>query len=75
MQGRIDSGQLVTVEPFNPEHISKNDIVFCRVGRAQYLHLIRAIKGSKYQICNNIGRINGWVNADSIFGKCIKVED
>ena len=27
-----------------------------------------------YQIGNNRGRINGWVTAKSIFGRCISIE-
>jgi len=33
------------------------------------------VRGDRYQIGNNIGRINGWTNKNSIFGICIKVED
>jgi len=75
MKGKIESGQLVTVEPCDVNSLSKGDIVLCKVGRAHYLHLIKAIKGSRYQIGNNIGRINGWIGFESIYGKCISVEN
>ena len=76
MKGKIESGQLCTVEPIeNHETLEKDDIVLCKVNVNEYLHLIKAIQGNRFQIGNNRGRINGWVSANSIFGKCVKVED
>ena len=76
MKGKIESGQLCTVEPLtNVEILKKGDIVLCKVSGNEYLHLIKAIQGSRFQIGNNRGRINGWIGANSIFGKCVKVED
>ena len=75
MVGKIDSGQLCTVEPIDDaETISVGDIVLCKVNGYQYLHLIKALQGQRFQIGNNRGRINGWVTSSSIFGKCTKVE-
>jgi hypothetical protein len=31
-------------------------------------------QGVRFQIGNNRGRINGWVGANGIFGKCVKIE-
>jgi hypothetical protein len=45
------------------------------VGGSQYLHLIKAISGSRFQIGNNRGRINGWISVNGIFGKMIDVAD
>jgi len=75
MKGKINSGQLVTVEPIFNRKLKKGNIVLCKVNSYQYLHLIKVIKGEKYQIGNNIGRINGWIDENSIFGICTKVED
>jgi SOS-response transcriptional repressor LexA len=76
MKGKIESGQLCTVEPIADfETLQKGDIVLCKVNGSQYLHLIKAIQGSRFQIGNNRGRINGWVGTNAIFGKCVKVED
>jgi hypothetical protein len=36
--------------------------------------LIKTIQGNRFQIGNNRGRINGWVSASAIFGRCVKVE-
>lgn len=75
MKGKIESGQLCTVEPVKDfESLEKGDIVLCKVGGAEYLHLIKAVQGARFQIGNNRGRINGWVGANAIFGKLVKVE-
>lgn len=76
MQGKIDSGQLCTVEPITDfDTLEKGDIVLCRVMGNEYLHLIKAIQGRRFQIGNNRGRINGWIGANSIFWRCVKVEN
>ena len=75
MKGKIASGQLVTVEPCDSRELSVGDIVLCKVNGYQYLHLIKAIQGDRYQIGNNIGRINGWVTRKSIYGICTCIED
>lgn len=75
MAGKIESGQLCTVVPVTDHKtLQVGDIVLCRVGGAEYLHLIKAIQGGRFQIGNNRGRINGWVGENCIFGKCIRVE-
>ncbi|MCI0700935.1 MAG: hypothetical protein L0241_07625 [Planctomycetia bacterium] len=73
MSGKIESGQLCTVTPVDPATLQVGDIVLCKVNGQEYLHLIRAIQGPRFQIGNNRGRINGWVTAGAIFGKCIRV--
>lgn len=75
MKGKIKSNQLVTVEPLNNRKLEVGDIVLCKVNGSQYLHLIKAIQNDRYQIGNNLGRINGWININSIYGICIKIED
>lgn len=75
MTGKIESGQLCTVAPFDSSALSVGDIVLCKVNGREYLHLIKAIQGRRFQIGNNRGRINGWVSAGAIFGKCIKIEN
>ena len=74
MSGKIESGQLCTVAPVDPDTLEVGDIVLCKVHGHEYLHLIKAIQGSRFQIGNNRGRINGWVSANSIFGKLISIE-
>lgn len=74
MAGRIDNGDRVTVAPCDPETLRVGDIVLVRVHGHEYLHLIKAIQGSRYLIGNNRGGINGWVGKHAIFGIVIAVE-
>lgn len=74
MTGKIESGQLCTVAPADPAALAVGDIVLCKVNGAEYLHLIKAIQGPRFQIGNNRGRINGWITERSIYGRCIRVE-
>jgi hypothetical protein len=76
MRGKINSGQLCTVEPIsNHSQLQVGDIVLCKVSGSEYLHLIKAIQGQRFQIGNNRGRINGWVGPNAIYGRCIKIEN
>ncbi len=59
MSGKIESGQLCTVVPVDPAALRVGDIVLCKVNGREYLHLIKAIQGQRFQIGNNRGRING----------------
>lgn len=74
MKGKIESGDLCTVEPLGDLELSVGDIVLCKVRGAQYLHLVKAIRGPQLQIGNNRGGINGWVSRTAIFGILIRVE-
>jgi hypothetical protein len=74
MTPRIESGQLCTVAPIDVAALRVDDIVLCKVGGAEYLHLVKAIDGDRFQIGNNRGRINGWVGPSAIYGRLIKVE-
>ena len=75
MKGRIESGQLCTVAPVDTSTLKVGDIVLCRVGGSEYLHVIKAIGHGRFQIGNNCGGINGWVGTSGIFGKCIRIQD
>jgi|SRR5271170_3424751 hypothetical protein len=74
MAGKIESGQLCTVEPVDPASLRVGDIVLCKVHGREYIHLVKAIDGRRFQIGNNRGRINGWVSGGAISGRCVKVE-
>jgi hypothetical protein len=74
MKGKIESGQLCTVEPIEASALRVGDVVLCKVRGREYLHLIKAIQVPRFQIGNNRGRINGWITAGSIFGRCVQVE-
>jgi hypothetical protein len=76
MKGKIESGQLCTVEPLAADAVlSVGDIVLCRVRGAQYLHLVKAIRGGQFQIGNNRGGINGWITMNAIYGRLTDVAD
>ena len=70
MSGRIESGQLVTIEPLaNIGLPAVGDVVLCKVNGKPWLHLVSAVgPDGRYQISNNRGHVNGWCNATSAFG-------
>ena len=75
MQGKIESGQLCVVEPVGDDSILQTgDIVLCKVKGQEYLHLIKAIRGNRFQIGNHRGGINGWIGPQAIFGRLTRVE-
>lgn len=76
MQPRIESGQLVTVEPVtDPNQVKVDDIVLCKVDGRQWLHLVSAIgSDGRFQISNNKGHVNGWCKASNVFGRLVKVD-
>jgi len=80
MSPKIESGQLVTVEPITDHTtIKKGDIVFCKVNGTHYVHLVQAayekMGGMRFQIGNNRNHTNGTVSQDKVFGKVTKVSD
>lgn len=74
MAGKVDSGDLCTVAPLGDHVVARGDIVLCRVKGQQYLHLVIAVQGDRYQIGNNHGGINGWIGRRQIYGRLIHVE-
>lgn len=74
MTGKIESGQLCTVTPMDAATLEVGDVVLCKVNGREYLHLVKAIQGARFQIGNNRGRVNGWVGANAIYGRCVAVE-
>jgi hypothetical protein len=75
MSGRVESGQLCTVEPVDPTTIQVGDIILCKVHGREFLHLVKATQDGRFQIGNNKGHTNGWVGPNGVYGKLIKVED
>jgi Peptidase S24-like len=74
MKGKVNDGDLVTVEPCNPEELSVGGIVLERVKGNDYLHLIKATNQGRFLIGNNRGGINGWVGHNCIYEIATKVE-
>ena len=71
MTGKVNDGQLVTVVPLGSPPLV-GEVVLCKVNGAEYLHLVKAVKGTRYLIGNNKGGTNGWTNR--VFGRVVKVE-
>lgn len=63
----IYSRQPVDITPVDRD-IEVNDIVFCRIGKRYWMHLVTAIDGDRVQISNNHGHINGWTHKSNVFG-------
>jgi hypothetical protein len=74
MAGLIESGQLCTAVPADVAALKVGDIVLCKVAGNEYLDLIKAIDGERFQTGNNRGFVNGWIKTDSIFGRCDTTE-
>jgi hypothetical protein len=77
MRGRIESGQLVTLDPSREPEL--DDAVLCRCKGNVYVHLVKAIRGhgaqQRFLIGNNRGGTNGWVARAAIYGVVIEVQD
>ena len=77
MRGRIESGQLVTLDPGREPEVG--DAVLCRCRGNIYVHLVKAIAGhgdaQRFLIGNNRGGTNGWVYRGGIFGVVIDVAE
>ena len=75
MRGRIESGQLVTLEPGLEPKVG--DAVLCRVKGSTYIHLVKAVQGHgssrRFLIGNNRGKTNGWTT--TIYGVVTEVTD
>lgn len=75
MTGIIESGQLVLISPLTAEAsfsaLKVGAVVLCKVNGREYLHLVKAVKGSRYQIGNNRGHINGWT--DKVYGVVVEI--
>lgn len=75
MSGRIENGQLVTVQPLKPGQWAKvNDVVLCTVHGRHWLHKVLAVEKGRCQIGNNRGHVNGWCETEGVFGVVVKVE-
>lgn len=69
MRPRVADGQEVTVSPIDESGVRVGDVVLCRVKGRELLHLVKAVDGSRVQIANNAGHVNGWIGMNSIYGK------
>jgi SOS-response transcriptional repressor LexA len=74
MVGKINSGDLVTLTPCDPDTLKVGDIVLVRVHGNDYLHLVKAVNQGRFLIGNNRGGINGWVGRNAIYGLAVEIE-
>ena len=66
MSGKIESGQLCTIEPVaDISQLAAGDIVLCKVHGNEYLHLIKAIRGSASR--------SATIAASSTLAKCLSM--
>lgn len=74
---KIASGDQVIVKKVPASACRVGDAVYAKVKGVHYLHLLSAIDitHNRYQISNNHGHVNGWVNADAVYGVCVQVKD
>ncbi len=75
MRGRIESGQLVTLQKILPSEIQVEDAAFVKWKGNHLLHIIKEIKDDQVLIGNNLGKLNGWIPLKDVVAKVIKVED
>lgn len=72
MYPKIKSGQQHKLEPATWENVTHGDIVYCKIGRRFFTHLVLGkndLKGCL--IGNNKGNINGWTK--NVYGKVIEI--
>jgi hypothetical protein len=74
MRGRIESGQLVTLAPVAPADVRADDVVLVGWRGGFLLHLVREVRDGRLLIGNNLGKVNGWVDATAVAGKVVAVE-
>ena len=75
MQGRIESGQLVTLSPVVASAVQVNDVVLVEWRGSFLLHMVKEIRDEQLLIGNNLGKINGWVPATAAVGKVTAIGD
>lgn len=75
MRGRIESGQLVTLESVGDQPLAVDEAVFVYWKGGYILHLIKEVREDKLLIGNNLGKINGWVRRRDVLARVVKVED
>lgn len=74
MMPKMRDGVKVTVIPCKLEDLKVGDVAFCKVGRAHYLHYVKAIgQDGRLQIGNAHGHVNGWTRR--VYGKLAAYEN
>ena len=73
MVPKINSKDVVTIEPVGDRELRKDDIVLAKINGKYYLHLIKGLGKKKFLIGNNKGHINRWTARKNIFGVATRV--
>lgn len=74
MRGRIESGQLVTIEKIIPDQLQVEDAALVKWKGNYLLHIIKEIKDEEVLIGNNLGKLNGWIPLRDVIGRVTNVE-
>ncbi len=75
MRGRIESGQLVTLEPVGNRRVAVEDVVLVRWKGNYILHVVKELRDDQILIGNNLGKINGWAPLEDVLATVTGVED
>ena len=75
VRGRIESGQLVTPAPVGPANVRVDDVTLVAWKGGFLLQLVKEVADGWPLIGNNLGKVNGWVDAAAVLGRVVAVED
>ncbi len=77
MQGIIEGGELISVQPCCAEDLHVGDAVLARVKGKRFVHivvhLVQRIDNGRFLIGSNNGRLDGWVQSEDISGKVTQI--
>lgn len=66
----ITSGQRVVVRRVGPDDLVRvGDVVLVKVRGRIILHKVTGVDGSRVQVSNNHGHVNGWTTRSKVYGK------
>ena len=78
MSGYIEDGELVTIEPREASELQSGDVVLAQIQGKNFahivLHQILEREGEQFLIGSKQGRVDGWIEAEKIFGVATKIE-
>ncbi|MBN2386007.1 MAG: hypothetical protein JXB85_03240 [Anaerolineales bacterium] len=76
MRAAIKHGQTLTMAPVtDPRQVQVGDIVLVRWHQGELFHMVGEIQGDQFLIVNSLGKVNGWVSGDEIYGRVTKIVD
>jgi signal peptidase I len=82
MKPLFSPGDALYIKKVNHSKLRIGDAVFCKIGRNLQVHKITAILAPTYavhngrwEISNNHGHLNGWIDESGIYGLCMKAKD